>query len=192
MSNQTPTVDDIQAKVSQSAFGRPLITNVLRGHVVEAIVALALEPEWSWCAEDYSSWDFERADGFRLEVKQSAARQSWATSDKPSACSFDIAERKGRWEGQVWIEEPGRAAQVYVFAHHPVASSEADHRDASQWIFYVVAARDLPSSRRLSLSAARALTSACSFGALGEKVRSVAAKLLNDGLSAPQPPTVKL
>lgn len=91
----TPTAADIQRKVADAAFGRPLITNVLRGQVVEAIVACALEPEWHWCAADYSSWDFDRADGFRVEIKQSAARQSWATSDKPSSCSFDIAERKG-------------------------------------------------------------------------------------------------
>jgi hypothetical protein len=127
-----PSIADVQRKVSESAFGKPLVTNVLRGHVVEAIVAMALEPDWSWCSEDYSSWDFERADGLRLEVKQSAARQSWATSDKPSACSFDIAQRKGRWEGQKWVDEPGRAAHIYIFAHHPIAGIDADHRDPAQ------------------------------------------------------------
>lgn len=74
--NYAPTVADIQRKVADAAFGRPLITNVMRGQVVEAIVACALEPECRWCAADYSSWDFDRADGVRLEIKQSAARQS--------------------------------------------------------------------------------------------------------------------
>lgn len=49
-----PTVDEIVARVSNAAFGRPLVTNVLRGQVVEAIVASALEPEWTWCAADYA------------------------------------------------------------------------------------------------------------------------------------------
>lgn len=69
--------EDVIAKVTASAFGQPLVTNVLRGHVVEAMVALALEPEWRWCSGDYAAWDFERADGLRMEVRQSAYRQSW-------------------------------------------------------------------------------------------------------------------
>lgn len=173
----TPCVRDILNKVSETAFGRPLVTNVLRGLVVEAIVAAALEPQWQWCAEDYSSWDFQRADGLRLEVKQSAARQSWAVSDKPSQCSFDIAQRKGRWEGPIWIDAPGRAAQLYVFAHHPVADSSADHRDPSQWHFYVVPTHDLPATRRLSLGAASRLTEPVGFGELATKVQTIAAQI---------------
>lgn len=153
------------------------MTNVLRGHVVEAIVAAALEPDWIWCAEDYSSWDFQRPDGLRLEVKQSAARQSWATSDKPSACSFDIAERKGRWEGAVWIEGAGRAAQIYVLAHHPVADSSADHRDPAQWRFYVIPTDRLPATRRLSLSGAKALAEGVGFSSLADAVSRVSAQL---------------
>lgn len=98
--SRAPSIDDVVDRVSHAAFGRPLVTNVLRGQVVEAIIALALEPEWTWCASDYASWDFERADGRRLEVKQSAARQSWAAPAhgivRPS---FDIKERTVRWEG---------------------------------------------------------------------------------------------
>lgn len=166
----TPSIADVQHKVSQAAFGRPLITNVLRGQVVEAIVACALEPEWNWCAEDYSSWDFERPDGRRLEVKQSAARQSWATSDKPSACSFDIAVRKGRWEGARWIDESGRAAHIYVFAYHPIADGSADHRDPDQWQFYVIPTCLLPNTQRLSIAGVKSLAAAKSFAELGYAV----------------------
>ena len=110
----TPSIDAIQQRAGEAAFGGPLITNVHRGLIAEAIVAAALEPEWKWCAADYSAWDFERPDGLRLEVKQSAARQSWALNDKPSVCSFDIAERSSRWEGPTLITEAGRYANVYV------------------------------------------------------------------------------
>lgn len=176
--NYAPTVADIQRKVADAAFGRPLITNVMRGQVVEAIVACALEPEWRWCAADYSSWDFDRADGVRLEIKQSAARQSWATSDKPSAGSFDIAERKGRWEGATWIEAPGRAAHIYVFAHHPIADISADHRDPTQWQFYVTRTSELPVTRRLSLAQARQLSSTLEFVELADAVRNVSLGLM--------------
>ncbi len=138
--------------------------------VVEAIVASALEPEWRWCSEDYSSWDFERSDGTKLEVKQSSARQSWAT-DKPSACSFDIAHRAGRYEaGTQWIDAPGRNAQVYVFAYHPIFDETADHRDASQWEFYVLPTSQLPDTKQISLSSVQALAEANAFAGLRQAV----------------------
>lgn len=171
---QTPSVQEIQHKVAQAAFGNPLITNVLRGQVVEAIIACALEPLWTWCAQDYSSWDFERADGLRLEVKQSAARQTWATFDRPSTCSFDIAERKGRWEGPVWHNGAGRAAHLYIFAHHPLVDETADHRDPTQWQFYVVATSNLPSTKRLSLSRARQLAQAIGYPDIKTAVQAAA------------------
>lgn len=176
-----PTISDIQRKVAEAAFGRPLVTNVMRGQVVEAIVACALEPEWTWCAEDYSSWDFERADGMRLEVKQSAARQTWAASDKPSACSFDIAMRKGRWEGSSWVDEVGRAAHIYIFAHHPVADRSADHRDPTQWQFYVVPTSQLPNTRRLSLNGVRSLATATSFAELEQAVEVASKRTSHKG-----------
>lgn len=168
-----PSISQIQTKVAEAAFGRPLITNVIRGQVVEAIIACALDPEWRWCAEDYASWDFERNDGLRLEVKQSAARQSWATSQRPSSCSFDIAMRKGRWEGADWIEETGRAAHLYIFAHHPVTDASADHRDPAQWQFYVIPTSALPQTKRLSLTKAKSLTTAIGYTDLSSHVRQV-------------------
>jgi hypothetical protein len=172
-----PSILDVTSKAAETTFGRPLITNVFRGHIVEAIVAYALEPVWRWCAEDYSAWDFERGDGLRLEVKQSAARQSWATTDKPSAGSFDIAERKGRWEGATWIESAGRAAAIYVFAHHPIADMTADHRDPMQWRFFVIPTNALPAKQRLSLTQARRLTDERTFQELSAAVHHVAESL---------------
>src|SRR5690606_35488651 len=113
--------DAVLAKASRAAFGAPLVSNILRGHVAEAVIALVLEPEWTWCSADFAGWDFERADGFRLEVKQSASQQSW-TSAKPSSPSFDIATRTGYWEnGATWVPRPGRQAHLYIFAYHAVS-----------------------------------------------------------------------
>jgi len=170
-------IGDVIAKVSQVAFGKPLVTNVLRGHVAEAIIALALEPEWSWCSADYAGWDFERADGLRLEVKQSAAMQSWSTG-KPSKAIFDVAARTGYWEaGTEWIAMAGRPAHLYVFAHHGIYGDDADHRDPSQWQFYVTAARDLPDAKQIGLSSITRLTSPVPVAALADKVRVTALQM---------------
>lgn len=39
-------VADVVARVSDAAFSQPRVMKVLWRHVVEAMVALALEPEW--------------------------------------------------------------------------------------------------------------------------------------------------
>jgi hypothetical protein len=174
-SHPAPAIDHVVRKAADALFGQPLVTNVMRGQLVEAIVACALEHEWTWCAADYSSWDFERADGLRLEIKQAASRQTWTLDGAaPSRASFDIASRKGRWEGPEWIAEPGRAAQIYVLAHHAVPDRSADHRDAAQWDFYVVATSVLPDTMRISLAALKLLTRPCRFGELAAAVRDVA------------------
>jgi hypothetical protein len=164
-------VEDVVARACNAAFGKPLVTNVLRGQVVEAMVALAIEPAWRLCSADYSSWDFERADGCRLEVKQSSYLQTWAAPAHGKVSStFDIAARKGRWEGASWIEEPGRAAHLYLFAYHDVRDEIADHRDPKQWEFFVAATKALPSTKRISLGGVRAIASPVGFGELLEEV----------------------
>jgi len=167
-------IADVITKVSQVAFGKPLVTNVLRGHVAEAIIALALEPEWSLCSADYAGWDFERADGLRLEVKQSAAMQSWSTG-KPSKAIFDVAARTGYWEsGTEWIAKEGRPAHLYVFAHHGVYGDHADHRDPAQWEFYVVPTSALPDVKQISLSRIKLIAAAVAIDSLAVTVRSTA------------------
>jgi hypothetical protein len=146
------TASDIVARASAAAFGQPLVTNILRAMLVEAMVDVALPAHWTWCSAGYSSWDFISQDGIRLEVKQSAALQSWSTpGSPPSKCVFDIAPRTGRWEGTTWVSGAGRNADLYVFAHHPVADLTADHREPAQWRFYVVPTTALPATKSISL-----------------------------------------
>ena len=167
------------ARASKAAFGKPLVTNVLRGLLVEAIIADTIEPEWLWCAADYSSWDFERADGMRLEVKHSSYLQTWAppTHGKVSP-SFDIRERSGRWEGAVFIEDAGRAAHLYAFAYHDVRDETADHRDPEQWAFFVVPTSLLPKTKRLSLARLKQLAAPISIDQLCHSVASVSAAIM--------------
>ena len=156
---------DLLKRLEQALFGQRLVTNSIRGVLVEAILAQALEPEWQWCSTDWASHDFENADGVRLEVKQSAALQSWhRPDDRPSRGSFDIAPRTGRYEGARWLDEPGRAAQIYVFAWHPIADHDlADHREPLQWQFFAVRAGDLPDQKTIARSRVAALAKPCSI-----------------------------
>lgn len=149
--------ETIIASATQAAFGCPLVNNVLRAILTEAIVDAALGEGWEWCSGDWALCDFRHADATRLEVKQSAARQSWhQDGDKPSVGLFDIAPRKQAWDGLKWVPSAGRNAEIYVFAHHPVADHSADHRDPAQWDFYVVGADCLPATRKISLAGVRA------------------------------------
>lgn len=180
------SVSETVARASDAAFGKPLVTNVLRGLLVEAMIANVIEPEWLWCAADYSSWDFERADGMRLEVKQSSYLQTWAppTHGKVSP-SFDIRERSGRWEGAVFIEDAGRAAHLYVFAYHDVRDETADHRDPEQWAFFVVQTSKLPKTQRLSLNSVRQLAAPVLIDRLHQCVADVSAAIKT--LTTPPP-----
>jgi hypothetical protein len=146
--NSTPTIDAIRDHVSRVAFGSPVVQNNLRALVVEAIIDCALSPTWRWVSKDWAGWDFEHSESrVRLEVKQSAARQTWRAPPNPTSPRFDIRERSGYWDdGATWVDQAGRLAQIYIFAHHPVTDDTADHRDAMQWRFYVVTASALPSA----------------------------------------------
>lgn len=147
-----PTVEEIRAKVCAAAFGNPLVSNIFRGLVAEIIVGEALGADWQFCSGDWRGWDFEHATGCRLEVKQSAARQTWTGTRKATVPIFDIRARTGYFEGADWVADPRRYAQIYVFAHHPITDASADHRDPRQWRFHVVATDRLPAFKTISLA----------------------------------------
>jgi hypothetical protein len=147
------------------------VVNTDRGFLVEVIIDAALHPEWRWLAREFTGWDFEHPEGCRLEVKHAAARQTWPTPNG-SAASFDIATRAGYWDNDAgqYISAPGRHAQIYVFAHHPVADDSADHRDPGQWRFYVVATSALPNSKTIGLDKVRRLGEEVGWGDLRDAV----------------------
>lgn len=149
------TRDEVITSAATAIFGKPLVTNVYRSVIVEAMIAGALT-DWTWCSADYAEHDFIHTDGTRLEVKQSAMRQTWVTKGVPKP-SWDIAPRKQVWRDDMWVDAPGRNADVYVLALHAVMDETADHREPSQWSFFVIPAYRLPASKRLSLPAAKLL-----------------------------------
>lgn len=168
---------DLERRILATLLGRPLVTNAFRGMLVEAMLAQVLEPGWRWCSKDWESHDFESADGVRLEVKQSAALQSWnAESSKPGTGRFDIAPRKVRWEGAGRIKAAGRHASIYVFAWHPVTDPvTADHRLAEQWLFYPVAERNLPKQHTIARGKIEGLAKPVEIAGVRDAVERLAA-----------------
>jgi hypothetical protein len=138
-----------------SRFDRPLIENSFRGRYVELMVGCILGDEWTSTGDDWGPYDFASTDGIRLEIKQSTAAQSWNQS-VASVPRFDIAARKGSYDGNEWKPGLARNADVHLFAWHPgFASAMVDHRDPGQWEFYVIASVDLPDQASIGLSGVR-------------------------------------
>ncbi|MEO6199470.1 MAG: hypothetical protein ABIO68_06005 [Sphingomicrobium sp.] len=170
------TVPPSVTRLAQRCFGKPIIRNALRGELVEEIVAMALEPEWMLCAGDWAAFDLKQANGpLRIQVKQSAALQSWSKADaRPPKPCFSISQKTGRWEdGDRWVEEVSRNAEIYIFGWHDRADEGADHREPDQWQFFVVPERDMPAQKSLSLSTLRKLAGPVTFGELAQRVSDV-------------------
>lgn len=167
--------EEVVKAATREVFGKPLVVNVFRSILVEAMVAETLPAAWTWCSTDYAAYDFMHVSGTRLEIKQSAARQSWTTgTSKARRALFDIAPRTGYWrDGAIWVPQPGRNSDIYLFAYHPVADDTADHRVPEQWEFFVVATSALPDKKSISLKSIRLLTPAASISELARQVEHV-------------------
>ena len=173
----------VMRRVAEHVYDRPLINNVERADYVECLVELIMQsadPRWR-LTESWDPWDVEHPDGARIEVKQSSALQSWS---RPSPTNtnprFDISISEWYWVGCDQDDyhsvptEGRRLADVYVFAWHEGSDRElVDHRDASQWEFFVVPESELPPSQRsISLNPLRRRTRPCSYRSLAQRVTS--------------------
>ncbi len=166
-------------RLAQRCFGQPIIRNDLRGELVEEIVAMALEPDWVLSGGDWAAFDLKQANGpLRMQVKQSAALQSWRKADvRPPRPCFSIKEKTGRWEdGDRWVDERSRNADIFVFGWHDRTDAQADHREPDQWQYFVVPERDLPIQKSIGLSTLGRIA-IVSFSELAAEVGAVARTL---------------
>ena len=171
----------VSERLIERVYHQALISNVERGAYVECMIELALSeirPSWR-LTDTWHAWDLEQHEtGARIEVKQSAARQTWSSATEASSRpSFDIAPRSGYYVdgGDQWVEspEPRRFADLYVFAWHDEADPRvADHRLHSQWQFFVVPEQDLPQQKRISLNPLRERVDSCSYDQLAERTQA--------------------
>jgi hypothetical protein len=169
-----PTPEQIAARAAVRAFGGKIVQNNLRSLIVEEMVEAALVPGWQLCSGDWQGWDLQHGDGSRIEVKQTALRQTWILNDDPSP-RFDIAPRTGYWIGNTWHPIPGRPAHIYVFGYHPIIDDAADHRNCRQWQFYVVRSELLQNT--IGLAAVRKFSHGLTWAELRVGVEEARAKL---------------
>ena len=122
-----PTVDEVCSAACAASFGSPLVENGYRGLVAEIIIWKALAPDWHLCSGGWNGWDLQHMSGCRLEVKQSAARQTWAAPKKPKNPSFGIPEKTGYYENGV---QPGprRPVGTRTFMCSPTIPSQPTGR----------------------------------------------------------------
>jgi hypothetical protein len=153
-------------------YDQRLISNDIRSCYVEFMIATILGEGWRVVSADWAGWDLEDDQGARVEIKQSTAYQPWTerSGAKPAKGSFGIEVPKGYYEGGWrYVELNGRrAADLFIFAWH----ESDDHRDAAQWIFFVVPEAKLPSRKKIGLSSLRRLADPCSAATLGETVNA--------------------
>lgn len=147
--------NQIFSSLISELFDHSIMGNLYRPHYVERMVNLGLGVGFKLVSGDWAGWDIESNEGIRIEVKQSAARQTWtdnpARDGKATKGSFDIAPRTGYYtlDGGEWVPEPGRPSHIYILAWHPVVGkSLADHRDPAQWLFFVVPSEQLPKDQK--------------------------------------------
>ena len=175
-------------RILAERYDRPLINNKERGDYVETMISELLGEDWelTWRMRkhnSWSAWDLQNRDtGEKIEVKQSASWQSWKTQ-KPSVPRFGIEERGsiylGDSGGEVGdyelFDNPKRVVDLYIFAWHGASSrKDADHRDRTQWEFYVVPTEKLPKVQKsIGLTRIKSLTNPVNFNMLAQEVQDV-------------------
>jgi len=90
-------MNEIAMRLASRIFDQKLIGNQYRSAFIEAMVEPYLEPRgWRYAGDGWSGWDFEHREGSRLEIKQSAAQQTWSGARQlVTRGAFDIAPRTG-------------------------------------------------------------------------------------------------
>ncbi len=115
-----------------------LVSNVMRGHLAEFIVAKAISAT-EVVRNEWATYDLTTPDKTKVEVKSAAYLQSWSQDDY-SIIQFNVEPakeldmEKGGYRGT-----PSRHADVYVFAllaHKDKLT--VDPLNVTQWEFYVL------------------------------------------------------
>ena len=191
---ENPLHNLVVQSLNERFYSQPLIDNVYRGDYVETLILFALGDGWE-AVGGWGSWDLEKGvDGVRVEVKQSAALQTWwkQTGIKKSSPSFSITPKTGYYtdstDAAKWVDLPGgkrvRPADIYIFAWHPEQEpGVADHHNPGQWEFFVAPADELPpkppntKEQKIGLTKVKELAAAVTYDQLAAKVEKVADEL---------------
>lgn len=178
-------------RVIKDSYEPKILSNLVRPLLIERLIELLLGNNWRHTGANWAGWDIEHIkEDYRIEVKQSAARQTWSNREslggKLTKGTFDIRARTGYFDksGSIWTSENGRHADAYIFAWHGVGEeNETDHRDVKQWQFYLLPTSQLPMTKTLSLLKLQKLCEPISYNKLAEAVELMRLKKI----SAPPP-----
>ncbi len=157
--NSKPRADDLRDRLNKRLFDRPIVQNNFRGELIEEIVSSELGDSWKHCAGDWHAWDFERileSGIVRLQIKQSAARQSWDKDGdqiiKSRVGKFPIGFKTGYFIEDKWISESGRHTEIYLLCYHDDRTELADHFDVARWDFYILRASEIAPKEKPTIS----------------------------------------
>jgi hypothetical protein len=120
-------MNEIGLRLAARLFDRPLIQNQYRSAFVEAMIEPYIARNgWKHVGDNWAGWDFQHESGTRLELKQSAAWQTWDPHKEKEPVKgglFDISPRfivrdaNGQALAYVYFEEePGRRAAAKLLA----------------------------------------------------------------------------
>jgi hypothetical protein len=116
-----------------------LLTNTLRGHLAEFVVASALDL-FKTTRVEWDAYDLKTSSGIKIEVKSAAYLQSWQQT-RESLITFDIRPTQG-WDAETNTTTftKRRQADLYVFCllHHRERLT-INPLSLDQWTFYVLA-----------------------------------------------------
>ena len=139
-------------RLTRSVFDQKVIDNQYRGVWAEFMVADALGERCQVVSHGWHPWDLQIGDSksefpnrIRIQIKNTARIQTWRRpEDAPSKCQWELKMRKKpayfeRDNPGVSCEDYGYLCDLFVLCHHPLEDPDAvDHRDPSQWHFYLV------------------------------------------------------
>ena len=155
-----------------------LVSNATRGILAEYIVARALDiPMDKEIRDEWARYDLETPDGIKIEVKSAAYVQSWKQR-RLSPISFGVPKTR-TWDadsGHYDLSEPGRHADVYVFALFAQREAPIEPLDLDQWQFYALSTQKLDDRKSISLSALEELACPVAYHGLTDAVKKAAGK----------------
>jgi hypothetical protein len=136
-------------------LGSKIIENSLRGYWCEQMLAETLGPECKVISSGWHPWDLqigpdqaEFPERIRIQVKNSAARQTWHGLDaNTSRVTFDLPYRRipayfARQFPETICEAEGFLCDIFALCYHPVWNiEEVDQTDPAQWLTYLLPSR---------------------------------------------------
>lgn len=175
----------IFASIVDELYDQAVMDNLSRPDYVERMVAALLGDDWRIASGNWGAWDLQNDAKVRIEVKQSAHLQPHASrrqlEGRLTTGRFSIAPKKRGYvdNAKAVIEEPGRYADLYVFAWHGGDDpATTDHRDPSQWRFFVIPTGKLKENQKsISVASVGKLTGSVSAEALRDRVNQELSQL---------------